>query len=179
MAKSTTGPADREDIIRLYRELAEKDLEIARLREALEPWRGCLQHLLTWRSGLRSTIGEVLNDFMSEGKAAGFNIDEANKLLLEAGVLLLPARNYNLHDCDGPVLAIPNESSKLATLFRGTKWIGSPGASAWKSALRKGSAEILVNDRNGTADNRVRIDGARSRCSLVALGVYYRAAQSK
>lgn len=150
--------------------------------ERVANWRGCLRHLLTvrvdhWRHQTRTTIGAALEQFYEQEQTSGFGDEErfgfedCRRLLASAGVgLLKPALDEGRTLEEGCVLAVPFESPKLEALFRGTKWVGGPGASVWKDALRQAPAELLVNAKK----NRVRIDGDQTRCVLIKLGVYWK-----
>ena len=151
--------------------------------ERVANWRGCFRHLLTvridhWRHQTRTTIGAALEEFFEKENVSGFgeegerfDYEACKRLLASAGVgLLMPALEEGRRLEDGHVLAIPFESPKLEALFRGTKWVGGPGASVWKDALRQAPPELLVNAKK----NRVRIDGDQTRCVLIKLGVYWK-----
>jgi hypothetical protein len=149
-------------------------------------WLGCLRHLLTarvdcWRLGTRTTIGKALEDLIANEGIDGldrnpisdedniFDYRLAKARLGEAGVGLEKPGWQGADPADGFLLAIPNESSKVASLYRETKWVGAPGASVWKGALRQGPPELFLQ-----GDNRVRIDGVQTRCLIVKIGVYWR-----
>lgn len=141
-----------------------------------ENWRGCLKHLLTsrvdaWRAGNQHTVGaqiDLLRDKWGgvDGKA---ELERTNTMLAQAGLAVIvdPRVDGDLHR--GFVLAVPNESQLVASLFRDTVWVGAPGASVWKSALRQGPATIIcVNPKL----NRRRINGVQERCTLVRLRAF-------
>ncbi len=141
-----------------------------------ENWKACLRHLLTsrveaWRSGHRATIGQLLDEVREAWKSGvgapdARTIKQANDLLAQAGVKLLPPGTVDGDREDGWALAIPNESQLVAAQFRDTVWAGVPGASVWKSALRQGPAGVIVVDGKL---NKVRINGFQSRCTIVRL----------
>jgi hypothetical protein len=150
----------------------------------MENWHGCLRQLLSarvdaWRNGSRSTIGRVIEDLLASDQTSTFQdaddafaYPQARKMLLEAGVDLLSPSAETGGPLAGYILAVPNDSPKIGALFKDTKWVGQPGASVWKSALRQAPAKLLVDQEQ--RDNRVRIDGVQTRCTLIKLGVYWR-----
>lgn len=102
--------------------------------EMEENWRRCLNHLLTasvdaWRRGPHHTVGMVLERFqryLENPQGDNFDIKHVNRtFLVGVGLKLLEG--------DGEKqLAIANNNSTLATIFRGTDWEGS-----WYAALRQ------------------------------------------
>lgn len=134
-------------------------------------WLGCLRHLLTsrvevWRSGLRNTVGALLDSL--DNRDTSFDTG-CQDLGLTGLSVIQPGKHETWRDGDGWFLCVPNESQQVAALFKDTKWAGAPGASVWKSALRQAPTEILAG-----GDNRVRINGVRTRCTIIKMGAFNR-----
>lgn len=137
--------------------------ELEEFEDAKENWLGCATHLLTsrvevWRAGSRHTVGAVLEDVLAGHTA----IEEANKLLDQAGVKLVKAADMP----GGMLLAVPNSSQQVAELFKGTVWGGVPSAGIWQHALRQGPPHIIITDKTR---NTVRINGMRCRCTMIVI----------
>lgn len=135
-------------------------------------WLGCLRFLLTakveaWRSGQQHTVGALLDEAQREFGAQHFQdtLVKTRAMLAQADLgLMVPGQVFPVED--GFVLAIPNESQLIATLFRDSVWAGAPNASVWKSALRQAPANVVSSD---ASINRVRINGVQRRCAMVKL----------
>lgn len=144
--------------------LAAADMQ--EVSDQAENWRRCITHLLTvsveaWRNRMVQTVGQLL-DKMREDVTDDYSLASANDALAQCGLAVKP-------DLDGALdywLAVPNDSPLVSRLFWGTTWVGAPGASVWKSALRQGPPDVCVTAQDR---NRVRINGVQQRCTLVRL----------
>lgn len=131
-------------------------------------WRACLKHLLTsqveaWRGGKRATVGQLLEDIRNDPDC---DVRSANGELAQAGLKVI----FNDPKiAPGLVLCIPNESQLVAKLFKDTRFVGAPGASVWKSALRQAPPALVCTDKTL---NRQRINGVQERCTLVKMNVF-------
>ena len=148
---------------------------LAEYEDLTENWRQCLQHLLTarveaWRGGVRHTVGQLIDAWRAQCVAGegDLKLDIVNDQLAQAGLRLLTNPAID-DDPLGFVLAIPNDSQIVAQLYRDTRWVGTAGASVWKSALRQGPASVVVTDK---AVNKVRINGVQVRCTLVKMRAF-------
>jgi hypothetical protein len=114
-------------------------------------------------------VGQLLDDLAREERdlGSGFDCAAANKQLGQAGLHVLGKGNKV--DPKSYVLCIPNESQLVAAQYKETRWLGQPGASVWKSALRQAPAMVICTDK---ALNRVRINGVQERCTLVRMGAF-------
>lgn len=148
--------------------------KLPEVEDAAPNWRDCLEYLLTaqvepWRNGARSTVGKLLDDLNAHGSQ--LSVDDVRRDLGMTGLGYL-VKGERALAAVGPLLAIPNKSQLVARLFGGSKWAGSPGGGGpWKDALRQGPRDVVLDD---PGINRVRINGAQQRCTLVALEAFER-----
>jgi hypothetical protein len=151
------------------------------VEDAVPNWRACLTWLLTaqvptWRHGMRTTVGKLLDDLERGADDAGnfFNHDSARKELAAAGLGLELAKDVGV-GAHGYVLAIPNSSQLVAEFFKNTQWQGKSGSSGpWKDALRQAPADIVITDRDV---NRRYVAGVQLRCCLVVLAKFRSASE--
>ena len=148
---------------------------MAEYEDNAENWRACLQHLLTsrveaWRGGVRHTVGQLIDAWREQcvRGEGDLKLEMVNDQLAQAGLKLMSDHRID-DDPMGFVLAIPNESQIVAQLYRDTRWVGTAGASVWKSALRQGPASVIVADKSL---NKVRINGVQVRCTLVKMRAF-------
>lgn len=144
---------------------------------ATDNWLGCLQRMLSvrveaWRSGLRTTVGQVLQDYWEEND---LDVTAANSLLGQAGLRIVfrPSRDGEARAAAGGQLkrhekwlAIPNNNPLVRTLFEGSVWAGSDSAGVWSGALRQAPKHLWQ-------PRQERINGVQSRSTLVSLEALY------
>jgi hypothetical protein len=159
-------PVDVDGVVRPWRELL-KPSEMIEFEDGIENWRGCLGHLLSvrveaWRSGSRSTVGQVLQEYHAE---TDMTLDGANTLLSQAGLKIVrkavaPGRTLSW-------LVIHNQGPLIKELFNGSKWAGELGAGVWTAALRQGPQGSVWEYGNE------RVNGAKGRATLISLDGLY------
>jgi hypothetical protein len=159
-------PIDVDGVVRPWRDIL-KPSEMIEFEDGIENWRGCLNHLLSvrveaWRSGSRSTVGQVLQEYHAE---TDMTLDGANTLLSQAGLKIVrrsvaPGRALSW-------LVIHNQGPLIKELFNGSKWAGELGAGVWTAALRQGPEGRLWEYGNE------RVNGAKGRCTLISLDGLY------
>jgi hypothetical protein len=135
-----------------------------------ENWRGCLDHLLTvpveaWRNGTRTTIGQLLEAWFVGDDDLGEDVKAVKKLLGQAGVTL-ERRGRN---GGGDWLVIPNKNPTLRRLFEGSKWVGASNAGGWAQALQQAPRDVIW------MPGQHRVNGVKSRCTLISLKALYAA----
>jgi hypothetical protein len=140
---------------------------------ARDNWRRCLEHLLTsrvdaWRSGLRNTVGGLLEDVM--GNVTG--VANARDMLGQVDLGLLPQTNSVR--TGKWLLCVPVEGPLLAKLFEGTPFGGSGGGGVWTQALRQGPADVVIYDK---AVNKQRVGGFSRRCTLIVVDAFLQLAE--
>lgn len=134
-----------------------------------ENWRACLDRMLSvpvevWRNGTRATVGQVVCDWHAGHEDFTGDVKRIRHLLGQAGLGLLRRGR----GAGGDWLVVPNQNPILQKLFDGSKWYGEPGAGVWSSALRQ-SPRVVIHD----VDGGVRINGVKSRCTLIRLDALY------
>ncbi|KPG01801.1 hypothetical protein IP86_03050 [Rhodopseudomonas sp. AAP120] len=167
------------------------------IEDAKPNYRQCVDQILTasvkaWRNASFNTLGQViwgLRTTDDDGAAIEPEIDRAtakrhvnvagfgllNTHELVAGVMR--AQGIGLNEAlmryglpaAGWVLAVPNKSTKVAEHLEGSDWQHG----AWKDALRQCPVPgVMITN----ADiNKVTIDGAQQRCTLIVLDKYHAA----
>lgn len=144
--------------------------EMLEFEDATENWRACLRHMLSvrveaWRSGLRTTVGQVLQAYYAPAKGEDpLDVTAANANLSQAGLRII------FHPHNGkrrPFLAVPNQSPMVRTLFEGSIWAGDYGAGVWTQALRQGPRGDLWQLA------QVRINGVQDRATILSLDGLY------
>ncbi len=147
-----------------------KPSEMIEFEDGVENWRGCLRHMLSvrveaWRSGLRSTVGQVLQAYYAPGQGDdGLDITGANAMLSQAGLRIIWQRRAGKVE---KYLAIHNQGPLIRELMAGSKWAGELGAGVWAAALRQGPRGELWEL------GQVRVNGVQDRATLIRLeGLY-------
>lgn len=133
-----------------------------------ENWRDCLDYLLTvpvdaWRNGTRTTIGQVLEGWVTGDDELGNDVKAVRKLLGQAGVTL----DRRGRAAGGDWLVIPNKNPTLRRLFEGSKWVGAANAGGWSQALQQAPRDALW------MPGQHRVAGVKSRCTLISLDALY------
>jgi hypothetical protein len=186
------GPDEEREWARL---LAADNLP--EVEDAKPNYRQCVDRILTsvvkaWRNSSRNTIGQTLDELrtvddagaaiqdpLDRGTAkrdinmAGFGLLNTRELV--AGImrtekigLEAALTRYGLPGT-GYVLAVPNQSSKVAEHLEGSDWQHG----AWKDALRQCPVPgVMITNAE---INKVTIDGTQTRCTLIVLDRYHAA----
>ena len=129
----------------------------------VENWRRCLDHLMGWqidarRDGVKPTVGWVLEQTLLQPAAEAMMLEEAQRLLAQAGVRLMDVQRSVSGDWQA-WLAVPNKSPELWRVFDGTPW----GAGGWANALRQAPrGEVWRSEV-------ARINGVSRRCKVIDL----------
>lgn len=178
------------------RELAAESLP--EVEDSKPNYRQCVDRILTsvvraWRANsTHNTIGQVIHLLRTTDDAgvtidAGIDRNAAKREINLAGFGLL-----NTHEIvagvmqsegltleaaltrfglprAGWVLAVPNQSSKVAELLEGTDW----QRGGWRDAFQQCTVPGVMNWNKQI--NRVSIDGNRERCTLIVLDRYHAA----
>ncbi|MCB0256908.1 MAG: hypothetical protein KDI55_24585, partial [Anaerolineae bacterium] len=137
---------------------------------ATDNWLGCLRRLVSvrveaWRNGARTTVGQVLQEYVEGGGIGDMNIDEANTLLGQAGLrIVIRARAGSTHRQKW--LVVQNNNPLVRQLFEGSEWAGLPGAGVWSGALRQAPKHIWM-------PRQERVNGMQERATLLALDELY------
>lgn len=136
-----------------------------------ENWRECLDTLLQarvqgWRNGTQANVGAVLEAYIRTPAGK----DDANILLAQAGLRLLPPGKNGIDNANC-WLAVPNRSTLIGELFRGTRWVGEGGTGVWSDALRMGPPEMISTAKTV---NNLTVAGVKGRCTLINMSLYYK-----
>jgi hypothetical protein len=159
---------DIEGDVKPWRELL-RPSRMLEFENATDNWLGCLERLLSvrveaWRSGLRTTVGQVLQDYF-EGN--DLDVTAANALLGQAGLRIVfrPGRD-GAGKASQRWLVIPNSNPLVRGLYEGSVWAGADSAGVWSGALRQ-APEALWQPR------QERVNGVQSRATLISLDALY------
>jgi len=131
---------------------------LADWNDSLSDEQAMLETLLTsvidpFRNGTRHTVAEWVHK--AAGICATSDEVESNRILATYGL--------KVHEDIGERwLAIANNHTELAGLFRGTKWTGGNGRGLWRQ-----SAQRLEGARN--SEHPIRIGGVTARAVLIPL----------
>ena len=142
--------------------------EMIEFEDGVENWRGCLRHMLSvrveaWRSGLRTTVGQVLQDYYS---GEDLDVTAANAALSQAGLRIVFQRAAG-ETRSSKWLAVHNQGPLIKQLFDGSKWAGELGAGVWAAALRQGPPGTIWTL------GKVRVNGVQDRATLLSLDGLY------
>lgn len=177
------------------RELAADSLP--EVEDAKPNYRQCVDRILTapvraWRNASRNTIGQAIADSRTthddgSPREPDYSYAQARRDITIAGFGLLNAREIvaPLMRRDGltlaaalqasgltdgeMLLAVPNQSVKVAEHLEGSDWQHG----AWKDALRQCPVPgVMITNSDIT---RLTIDGTQTRCTLVVLDRYHEA----
>lgn len=168
------------------------------IEDAKPNYRQCIDRILTapvraWRNSSRNTIGQAIadcktiNEDGTPREKPPLDYAEARRDIMIAGFGLLNARQvvapvmrstgislaealqkYGLRDGE-QVLVVPNQSVKVAEHLEGSDWMHG----AWKDALRQCPVPGVI--LTASEINRITIDGAQPRCTLIVLDRYHAA----
>lgn len=142
---------------------------MAEFEDRTQNWLNCLNRMLSvpvdaWRNGTRWTVGQILEDWHAQHEDFGNDVKRVRSVLGQAGLGLIRRGRVG----GGDWLAVPNNNPILQRLFEGSDWVGSPGAGVWAGALRQ-SPPGEVHE----VDDGMRINGVKSRCTLIRLDALY------
>ncbi|EKS26699.1 Uncharacterised protein [Afipia felis] len=167
------------------------------VEDAKPNYRQCVDRILTapvraWRNSSRNTIGQAIADSRTtddDGHArepdytyvqarrditiAGFGLFNTREIVAPVmrknSIKLAEAlQQFGLEDSK-LVLAVPNQSVKVAEHLEGSDWQHG----AWKDALRQCPVPgVMITNSEIT---RLTIDGTQTRCTLIVLDRYHEA----